>query len=353
MFTMPRPSTSSSTCRASTDTTPACSPAACSGVCSSTSPIRRHPCRRRQRRQAERDDHTAPTTAMPRLGLSRCRSCWGSAWWLGAVEEFATGARLDAIHARQQHGAHRGDFPHLHIDGDREVGVLVLRVGRIGAGLFWIMGLNSGTGGVVHAFLFSKTLLPLLIACATDLTRARVINGAIGADPMGSTEMYLAFDARNPRIPLRSLQITQRTDRCAESYPVNSRVNISAHRRSIAVLATVSRSDLCRLQRGRRWRPKRATGSVYHFDGNYLYLRVIQFPDNYVGLPGTPVWADGRLGHTAYPFVRDGISLQRFSSKPQQRALSRRPPAPICRRARPCDTGAPRRAPRSCRRSRP
>ena len=43
--------------------------------------------------------------------------------------------------------------------------------------------------GVVCAFLFSKTLLPLLIACATDLTRARVITVRPGADPTGSTEM--------------------------------------------------------------------------------------------------------------------------------------------------------------------
>ena len=53
-------------------------------------------------------------------------------------------------------------------------------------------------------------------------------------------------------------------------------------------------------------------GNTYHWDGMYLYLRVVQFNPSYTGNPDWSV-----LEEPQTPFIREGIRLQRFEGNGQ------------------------------------
>ena len=141
------------------------------------------------------------------------------------------------------------------------------------------------------------------------------LNGEI-VGPMGGFGWFLNFESGSPRVlELSQMQITHETHlMLAIAYPAGTAFNITAHAAAYCSASATRSCEYAFTSVDTVSAVRASTGGVYHWDGNYLYLRVIQFPANYVGLSGWQLWEDDEMGPSAYPFVRDGISLPRFST---------------------------------------
>ena len=143
------------------------------------------------------------------------------------------------------------------------------------------------------------------------------LNGAI-VGPLGGFGWFLNFDAGSPvSLKLTSMQISRQTHLfLAIPYPLGT--SFVLHARAATWCTANTASKTCELdfsEVSSVAEVEASIGNVFHFDGSYLYLRVIQTPANYLGTPDWQLWDDVEMGSTAYPFIRDGISLPRFSSE--------------------------------------
>ena len=143
------------------------------------------------------------------------------------------------------------------------------------------------------------------------------LNGEV-VGPMGGFGWHMMFNAGSPRqLTLTNVQVKHDTKLLLSlSYPSGTSFTVTANaapwcncfsncgvtKSCNETFTSVASADAVRA----------SPGNTYHFDGTYLYVRVVQAPQGYTGTPG---WAVEEEPDGAAPFVRDGLVLQRFTAK--------------------------------------
>ena len=110
-------------------------------------------------------------------------------------------------------------------------------------------------------------------------------------DAAAACGRYLTFDSGSPvSLKLTSMQISRQTHLfLAIPYPRGTSFVVSARAASWCTANTASKTcELDFTEVASVAAVEASIGNVYHFDGSYLYLRVIQFPANYLGKPDSP-----------------------------------------------------------------